>query len=420
MPRLFAYLRQDNSRVLIGNLLASVFGLLNFILMVRMLNKSDFGEIVIFFSAAGLADLIRTGFVRQGLVRQWIINQQRDKKSLIGSAWVLHLVIVLLIIMLCISAFAFSYYSKQNGMDIFIIYYPILLLASFPHQMTSWIAQAKKSYTLMNAFRMAVNFLFFLVLIFLSHHEVSTVEIIIYLTICHAIISFITLLFFNTIKEITHTQHKYVLSLIQFGKYSLSTLAGSNLLKSTDTLLIGLMLSTESAAIYAIPFKMIELLEIPLRGFVMTSFNTLTHLFQNGNRAGFSKHFKQHVLRLTIIFIPIATLSFFFPSIVIQLLGGAEYSDSICVMRVLSIVILLLPMDKYGGMALDSINQPHQNALKVWLMVLINGLGDLMVIYLDGTLWMIGAVTVFNISFGLFYGIFNNPFLRITVPLNKT
>ena len=416
MKKLIDYIKKDNSQVLAGNLLASLFGLLNFMMMVRMTSKSDFGLIVIFLSATGLADLIRTGFVRQGLVRHWVINDEGNKEQLTGSAWMLHILIGSFIGLLCYtsSAVSASLSFDLEGYTNLIQYYPILLLASIPHQMESWLAQGKKEYLTMNMFRLVVNILLFTVLALNFGSQIKVNQVIEYLILCNAIVSIISLIYFKSVKEIVHTKWHQVISLFNFGKYSLSTLAGSNLLKSTDTLLIGLLINSESAAVYAIPFKVIELLEIPLRGFVMTSFHSLTQSFKRNQRDDYTRHFQASVFRLSIAFLPIILVSLFLPGFVIKLLGGSNYGDSVYVLQVLSFAMFLLPSDKFAGMALDSNNQPNVNAQKVWIMVIINLIGDLFVISFNGPLWMIATVTILNILFGVCYGLLKNSFLRFS------
>lgn len=414
MSWLVKFLQKDNTKVLAGNLLASFFGLLNFMLMVRMMSKSDFGLIAIFLSGAGLADLIRTGFIRQALVRQWVIGAENLKKPLIGSAWLLHIFIAIVITLLChlvLNLNTLLPYNMEQS-NLLIYHYPLLLLCSIPHQMESWLSQAKKRYVTMNLFRILVNLLLFLVLIFQYNSEIAVQEVIIYFIICNGLVSMFSLLNYGSIKEIIHAKQSQVVSLFNFGKYSLSTLAGSNLLKSTDTLLIGMMISSESAAIYALPFKVIELLEIPLRGFVMTSFNTLTKSFQAKQSVEYTKHFQEKIFQLTIAFLPIILTCLFLPGLVVQIIGGANYSESVIILQILSFAMFILPSDKFAGMALDSVNKPNQNAIKVWIMVITNLVGDLLVISLGGPLWMVAVVTILNISFGVFYGIIKNDFLN--------
>jgi O-antigen/teichoic acid export membrane protein len=417
MKKLLNLLKKDNIQVLLGNMGASFFGLLNFLLMVRMTTTDDFGRIVIFMSIAGLADLIRTGFVRQGLVRHWISANLKEVRSLAGSAWVLHLAIAVAIVALLQVVQLIPQAHQQVHVHTFLQYYPLLLIGVVPHQMMSWIAQARKKYIAMNAYRLLANVLIFVLLAVQYGGELlTTEEVILLIVISHLAVSVFSLISADSVHEVIHMKPGQVLSLFQFGKYSLSTLAGSNLLKSTDTLLIGLLINSESAAIYAIPFKVIELLEIPLRGFVMTSFHRLTLLFNEGNTQTYAAHFKKSVTRLTLVFLPIILFCLIFPSVVVRLLSGATYTESIHVLQVLSIAMLLLPLDKYAGMALDSINRPQDNAMKVWLMVIINFVGDLVVILLEGPLWMIAAITIANVAFGVVYGILRNLMLVHSKP----
>lgn len=424
MNKLINFIQRDNSKVLIGNLLASFFGLLNFVLMVKIMTKSEFGIAVMFFSAAGFADLIRTGFIRQGLVRQWEIGEGSSEGSLIGSAWVMHILIGAVMAALCYLAyFGASLFSFENQYFIFLIaFYPLLLLTTIPHQMESWLAQSKKQYIAMNIFRLVLNILFSLILLWYWYFDgsLSIYEVLFYNAACNGIVSVVSLVYFRSIKNVFIASKHQLVALFNFGKFSLSTLAGSNLLKSTDTLLIGLLMGSEYAAIYAVPFKVIELLEIPLRGFVMTSFQTLTRLYKQEKYIEYYQHFRQNVFKLTLAFLPIVIICLVVPSWIIALLGASDYGESILILQVISIAMFLLPIDKFAGVALDSNNQPHQNALKVWLMVAINFFGDLMVIWLGGPLWMIAAVTIANIAFGIFYGIYKNEVLRSSFQFQRS
>lgn len=51
----------------------------------------------------------------------------------------------------------------------------------------------------------------------------------------------------------------------------MGTMVGANLLRSSDTFLIGAFLGGEAVAIFNIPLKLFELVEIPLRSFAATA-----------------------------------------------------------------------------------------------------------------------------------------------------
>jgi O-antigen/teichoic acid export membrane protein len=118
------------------------------------------------------------------------------------------------------------------------------------------------------------------------------------------------------------------------------------------------------------------------------------------------------VIWITLLFSPMAFISFLFPEIIIDLLGGGSFTQSYLVLQVFAFAMILLPADKYFGVAFDSINQPGKNASKVWLMVGINIIGDVLVIRLTGQLWMVALITIINIAFGILYGILNNIYIK--------
>jgi O-antigen/teichoic acid export membrane protein len=62
--------------------------------------------------------------------------------------------------------------------------------------------------------------------------------------------------------------------------------------------------------------------------------------------------------------------------------------------RILSVYGLLLPIDRMTGISLDSLNKPNINALKVFIMVLTNILGDFIAIYLFESIEMVALSTL--------------------------
>ena len=414
MRQLKLLLRSKNSQVLLSNSLASAIGLLTFLLMTRITEPSEFGKVVIFFSLAGLADLIRTGFIRQGLVRQWINTDKQNQAGLIGSVWLLHFLLMIVIGLVCVLVDQITYLLTTDIeiFSFFFQFYPFLLFASVPHQMLSWFAQSRAKYLRMNTYRLIVNFIVLALLSFQYGNVLTAQELIMCFVFANVIVSFVGIIDDRSYEKIVQANRQTVRQLFVFGKYSMSTLAGSNLLKSTDTILIGWMMNPEAAALYAIPLKVLEVVEIPLRGFVMTSYHRLTSYVQQKNRLGYRIHFKSSALRLTLLGLPVSLVCLFLPLPILTVLGGEGYTEGISILQLLSFVILLMPLDKYTGMSLDSINQPRINATKVWIMVLINVIGDWIVLRLNGPLWMIALVTALNILCGIFFGLIKNPYIR--------
>jgi O-antigen/teichoic acid export membrane protein len=171
--------------------------------------------------------------------------------------------------------------------------------------------------------------------------------------------------------------------ILDFGKYSTGTLIGSNLLKSADTFIIGLspFLGTAGVALYSIPMKLTEIIEIPLRSFAMTAFPGMSKASIEGNTPLVRHIFYRNAGGMTLLMIPLMLFSFIFADQLVYILGGPGYESTASIFRIFCVYGMLLPLDRFIGVALDSINKPKFNFLKVVYMTLANIIGDSLVVF---------------------------------------
>ena len=171
-------------------------------------------------------------------------------------------------------------------------------------------------------------------------------------------------------------------------------------------------MGTEAVATFAIPMKALDLMEIPLRGFVMTAFRRLSQLHNTGQKEAFKKLLFSNISKLTLLCIPVAAAMLIAPDLIIRILGGDSYEESYTLLRVLSIPLILLPLDKFFGASLDSIGKPRINAIKVWIMVIANVACDFLAIWLFDSLLLVAVVTIVNIVAGIVFTLANHPYLK--------
>jgi len=412
MKKIRHLIKSDNGQLLTGNIGASALGLVTFMLLARLFSQQIFGQWALFIAAAGLADLIRTGLIRQALVRSLTVttNKQIQASYKRASAQILILVsgglaLILAIIHQLTPVFAFS---------IFLKWYPIWLLVSVPHMLAAWLAQANKKFRQMVNIRMMINALFLAFVLSAFWMPIQLEEVI----VGHLGVQLLVSLWLMKDQKLHYRDLLFstggrVKEILQFGKYNVATLVGTNLLKTADHLIIGIMLGTEAVAIYAIPLKVLEVLEIPLRGFVMTTFPKLTKSYVSANQGAYQQIFNRWVFRISFLFIPVTTVMLIFPSLPVTVLAGAGYQASEPLIRVFALVMLLIPLDKFLGVAFDSINQPSFNARKVWLMVMINVVGDFVVLFFFQSLLAVAVVSLLALITSTYMGVHIHPWVQM-------
>jgi O-antigen/teichoic acid export membrane protein len=200
--------------------------------------------------------------------------------------------------------------------------------------------------------------------------------------------------------------------LIAFGKYSMGTLVGSSLLRSADTFIIGLspVLGSAGIAMYAIPLKLTDLLAIPLRSFSMTAYPKMSKQFLNKDFEGLNKTFYIYSGAVSLLFIPVALFCFIFAEELILFLGGKEYADQLAeltiVFKIFTLYTILLPIDRFTGVFLDSINKPKINLQKVLWMTLANVVFDVIGVFVFESLIVVAIGTVLFTILGIGIGFY--------------
>ena len=379
-------LKNKNFLSLANNGLVAVFGFFGFLLLVRSLSTNEFGEWVLLITTANFLDMLRFGITRTAIVRFLAGAGKEEATRLIGSNWIINLfsTIILVVIVLAVRYF-FSDAVHSSGFVLFFQWFPLLAFLNLPFNNAQSVLQAKMRFDYMLILRVinvGLFMLFLLVNYFLLHVSLTTI---VYAYLLINIITSVVAMIPNWdgIRYITQATRATNKMILNFGKYSTGTLIGSNLLKSADTFIIGLspFLGTAGVALYSIPLKLTEIIEIPLRSFAMTAFPGMSKASIEGNKELVKHIFYTNAGGMTLLMVPVMALSFIFAKELVYILGGAGYEITTGVFRIFTLYGLLLPLDRFIGVALDSVNMPRFNFLKVVYMAVANIIGDTLVVF---------------------------------------
>lgn len=409
--------REKNISSLVTNMVTAFLGLLSFMLLTRQLPKEMFGDWVLFVTLATFVDLLRFGLTRTSVVRLLAGVKKEEYKRLLGSSYRINLALLLPIALVCYSILLTVNtigLMLPNGYLLFITWYPVLAIFNLGWNNASALFQAQQNFMRMMYVRLSNIGLFVLFLLLNWWYlKLGLIAIVwVYLAVNLIASLWCTLKNWDGLGYIKFADKSTEKELLHFGKFSMGTLVGSSLLKSADTLIIGLspILGSAGIAMYAIPLKLTDLLGIPLRSFTMTAYPRMSKLCKEGNLMGLRKAFYGYSGAITLLFVPIALCCFVFAEELILVLGGAEYKDSmsllIMVFRIFTIYTLLLPVDRFTGVLLDSINKPHLNLYKVLFMTAANVIIDLIAVFVFHSLVLVAIGTVVFTLLGIFFGFY--------------
>jgi O-antigen/teichoic acid export membrane protein len=399
--------KKNASLSLFGNLLYSVLGFVGIALLARSLPLNEYGDWVIYLTAGSLLEMMRLGFIHTALVRFSSGSTETEQKEYIASGWIIGILFSMILSFTIFSVFLVVYFFEiKTSYYYFLMYYPIFTMIGLPISVSLSILQFKIQFAKILRMRftnMSLNIMVFLSAYFFKLH----VETVIQLHLISTFTSSLNAIYnkwsgIENIKLYSKTKMK---ELMNFGKFSLGTLIGTNLLKSADTFILGLTLGAESAALYSVPLKLTETFEILLRSIVSVALPKMSGFSVKDQNHEVKRVFQDYSGMLTFVYIPVMLFCFIFAEYLLAILGGAEYVQMANVFRVFCFYGLLLPIDRFTGVTLDCINLPAYNFRKVLAMTVFNISFDILVVYFTNDLRWVAFGTIFTTAIGIILGI---------------
>jgi len=279
------------------------------------------------------------------------------------------------------------------------------LFAALPYQLLQWQLQARMLFKKLAIIKVLFPLSFSILLLFQSKYNFS-IETVVWI---YALLQFLAgltgvilgwLKFGNWISNLQ--QERKMLS--AFGKYSMLTMVTAGLLRSSDQFIIAIWLGPAAVAIYGIPQKLIEAIEIPVRSFASVAVPHATGLWQHQKTNELKAYFYNQCGLLTAIISPLLLLFLIFPSAIVNLIGGGKYHESSFLLQIFCFYAALIPIDRYCGVLLDAGNRPKKNTLKVIFMLITNILFDLLALWLGLGLYGVAAASTLTFLMGIVIG----------------
>ena len=402
----------ENFSSLTGNVLYAAFSLVTFLLMVRLLDKELYGRWVIYITAASLLDMIRLGLAGTAAIRLISISEGKQKNNIIASSYQLSLLTSgIICILFWIGYLIIKPYYPDSYYTPVLLYYPILAFANMSFNQANIVNQGLvnfKRVSIVRTLNGGLNFIFIAGYILIAEANIRGI------IITHIIANILTSIFsiikqWDGLKYIKQFNLVTIKNILRYGKYSTASNVGSNLLRSSDTIIMSMssVMGAQAIAIYAIPLKFVEFVEIPLRSFTATAFPKLSQAYKSG-KDKFNTLFSQYLGATSILLIPVITVLVFLPGFFLQLVGGNEYIDSLELQKnivyIIVIYIFILPLDRYTGVALFALDKPQINFHKIMVMLIANIIFDCIAVFVFQSLILVAVATLFFTLVGIGLG----------------
>jgi O-antigen/teichoic acid export membrane protein len=403
-----AYLGNNQFLSLAGNVTVSGLGIVSTGLLYRALPIKEVGMWIFFISTIGLADAFRTGFLTTAFIRACSGASPARSEEVIGSAWVLALLITGVMGFLNLVAALLPFYHASSETALLLRWFGITQLVTLPYYIATNVMQAEMRFDKILYIRLLSQGLFVLGVAVMFFTHTASLGSVVYCNLATSVgTSLVTIgLGWARLSSLKARSAACIRELAHFGKYSFGSYVGASMLSMSDTYFVNFMLGPAALAVYSLAGRFAEIINIPLRSFMATAIPALSAAYNQNRPAEVNRLLRKNAGLLTWAFVPIIAFTILLADIPVALVGGSKYqgTEAANLLRITMVLAILYPIDRFIGVTLDVVNQPRLNLFKVLIMLGTNVAGDTAVLLFFPNIYCITLATFPTTIAGFVYG----------------
>jgi len=403
-----AILKNRHFLSLTGNGVMALFSLLTYLILYRFLAAADMGNWIFFQFVYLLLDTFRTGLLLTALIKFYAGADEPRKHRVAGSAWYIALLITGFFVALNVVAWPFAGWVHDVGMLVVLKWFGLSLAVTLPYNVSVWLLQAEQRFDRILYIRL-LNQGSFIVLVFgLYLLHAVTLQGIIYSFLLSSLLTSTAAVAagWARLSALPHKAVAEVRELFHFGKYSFGTLLCANLLRSSDAFIVKFMLGPAALAVFSLPMRLLEIIEVPLRSSLATAMPSMSAAVNQQQETKVAEILKKYTVLLTLLFVPLIVNALLFADTIVGLIGGHKYvgTEAANIYRIMMVCSLLFPLERFLGVTLDIVNKPQLNLVKVVLALGVNVVADVLFIHVLGSVYGAALASVCTLLVSTTYG----------------
>lgn len=406
--KLLLYLNNNHFLSLSGNVVMAGMSVLSSSLIFRSLHIQEVGMWILFTSMLGLLDSIRAGFITTAFIRAYSGATVARAAEVMGSTWFIALLITAFFILLNTLAMVLPLPSSNESLNVFFRWFSITFVATLPSFLAGCVLQAELRFDKLLYLRLISQGLFILGITGLILTKQMSLLRLLYWNIGREAVTGLAalLLGWTNVRMFRHRSVACAKELGHFGKYSIGSFIGSILLRDSDTFVINFMIGPAALAVYNLALRFMELIEIPLRSSLATAVPAMSAAFNQQDKPRLTWLLQKNAGIITWALVPIIGVMFIGADLLVYLLGGSKYTgtEAANVLRIFLVIAILFPIDRYFGVALDVINQPKMNLIKVFVTLIMSVTTNVLGVKLLHSIYGVALASVPTIITGFLFG----------------
>lgn len=352
------------------NLLTVLFGFLSFFLLVRVLDKEQYGTWVLFLSVVGIVEMGRNGLTQEALVKFLSSANRSEQRRIITAAFIINSFMTLLISLAII--FAGPLLSESwEAVEItrmLNLYILVFFFSGILNQLNC-IEQANLRFTGIFYSGISRQIIFFAYILYCFLFKVQTNVIsLTYMQIISCVIATVIALVYTrkTLKFTKRIDIPWIKKIINFGKYTFGISLSTVLAGSIDQMMLGSLLSKSASGSFNVALRVTNMTDIPTNAMATIVYPQMSRLDGKNETAYSVKYiYEKSVGVILAILLPIIIVTFVLAEPVIHFIASSKYDDAVPLLRVILLSCLFLPYGRQAGVLLNSTNNTKFNFIIV-------------------------------------------------------
>ena len=353
-----------------------LFGLINFIILARLISKNAFGEWVLFTSVVSIVEVLREGFVKSPFIAMLSAADTSQRDTIASASFYLNLVYsvgISLLLFLCSFPLA-SFWDATLLGPLFKIY-AITNLIFVPFTHVEYIQQVAIEYKgiFYSHFTRALLPTLYLVAMFLTGSTIDLQALAWVMCLAGALGAVVCVFFARPL------MHRFVKppaslgwEMFRFGSFTFGTTVSALAVRNTDTWMLGRMVSREGVAAYNPAIRIANLVEIPTLTVANLVFPKLAEQYNNENKDYLRSLYERSVGFVLAIMIPALLVMFFFSDFIVVLVAGEKYASSGYLLKITAFYCFFLPFARQFGIIMDAARKPRIHLFSMVTTALLN------------------------------------------------
>ncbi|WP_035361174.1 flippase [Dyadobacter alkalitolerans] len=352
------------------------FGFAGFYVLVRLLSKHDFGVWTLFLSTTTILEAIRSGLLQNALVKFISASDEREHPDIITASFAISGLVSIFCItaILIFAPFLSRLWDSPELVQMLYLYIAIYFFSGLQAQFNG-IEQANLRFNgifLTTIIRQG-SFFTFVVVCYLFSVEVKLIYLV-WVQIISAILGMSVAFYYcrRHLRISYEISKMWINKLFGYGKYAFGTLISSLLSGTVDQMMLGALLSPAASGAFNIAVRITNLIDIPGNAVATIVFPQSAKRMETEGKSAIKYLYEKSVGTTLALVVPVVVFLYLFSDIVIHLIAGEKYNDSIPLLQITLLYCLLIPYGRQFGTILDSIGKTKVTFFVVVVTAILN------------------------------------------------